>query len=213
MKNFRLIIITTNASSICVSASPRWLCTRNEGSGQFHMLCPIVIYISSTRKITEYFSRFFSFGVSRSFSASSSAASRLLALFFAAVSSPFRAAPYPACSTAWIIAFSSAVPSTPIELVRRDTEHEVTPGTFETAFSTRAWHAAQLMPVTTNCSILLNLASFPIADHFISFCTTFTNSSMDSVLPSFRSSATQPLMCSAMSTLLKLFRALVTADT
>ena len=42
----------------------------------------------------------------------------------------------------------SALPSTPMELVRRLTEQAVTPGTFDTAFSTRALHAAQLMPVT-----------------------------------------------------------------
>ena len=41
-----------------------------------------------------------------------------------------------------------AVPSTPMELVSRLTETEETPGTCETAFSTRAWQAAQLMPVT-----------------------------------------------------------------
>jgi hypothetical protein len=47
-----------------------------------------------------------------------------------------------------MIAAGEAVPSTPIELVRRLTLQEVTPSTFETAFSTRAWQAAQLMPVT-----------------------------------------------------------------
>ena len=41
-----------------------------------------------------------------------------------------------------------AVPSTLIELVRRLTAHEVTPGTFLTARSTLAEHAAQLIPVT-----------------------------------------------------------------
>ena len=35
-----------------------------------------------------------------------------------------------------------------MELVSRLTEHAVTPGTALTAFSTRALHAAQLMPVT-----------------------------------------------------------------
>ena len=47
----------------------------------------------------------------------------------------------------------SAEPSTCIELVRRLTEHEDTPSTFKTAFSTRALHAAQLMPVTLYCFI------------------------------------------------------------
>ena len=46
-----------------------------------------------------------------------------------------------------------ALPSTPMELVRRLTEQEVTPGTLDTAFSTRALQAAQLMPVTLYCSI------------------------------------------------------------
>ena len=45
-------------------------------------------------------------------------------------------------------ACSPAVPSTPMLLVRRLTEQAVTPGTLDTAFSTRALHAAQLMPVT-----------------------------------------------------------------
>ena len=49
---------------------------------------------------------------------------------------------------------AEAVPSTPIEFVKRLTEQPVTPGTFNTAFSTRALHAAQLMPVTLYCSIL-----------------------------------------------------------
>ena len=44
-----------------------------------------------------------------------------------------------------------------MELVSRLTEHAVTPGTFPTAFSTRALQAAQLMPVTLYCSIALSL--------------------------------------------------------
>ena len=43
-----------------------------------------------------------------------------------------------------------AAPSTPIELVSRFTEQDSTPGNFETAFSTRALQAAQLIPVTSN---------------------------------------------------------------
>ena len=38
-----------------------------------------------------------------------------------------------------------------MELVSRLTEQAVTPGTFPTAFSTRAEQAAQLIPVTSNC--------------------------------------------------------------
>ena len=39
-----------------------------------------------------------------------------------------------------------------MEWVSRLTEQAVTPGTAETAFSTRALQAAQLMPVTIYCS-------------------------------------------------------------
>ena len=52
-----------------------------------------------------------------------------------------------------MISALEAVPSTPIELVKRLTEQDVTPGTAFTAFSTRAEQAAQLMPVTLYCSI------------------------------------------------------------
>ena len=58
---------------------------------------------------------------------------------------PFKLAPYPAFSTARTMSAGAAVPSTPIEFVSRLTAHEVTPGTAETAFSTRAEHAAQLI--------------------------------------------------------------------
>ena len=59
--------------------------------------------------------------------------------------------------TSWLVlAASLAVPSTPMELVSRLTEQLVTPGTFFTAFSTRAEQAAQLMPVTLNCSIAIS---------------------------------------------------------
>ena len=56
--------------------------------------------------------------------------------------------------TAAMISSASAVPSTPMELVRRLTEQEVTPFTPDTAFSTRAAQAAQLIPVTVYCSII-----------------------------------------------------------
>lgn len=48
-----------------------------------------------------------------------------------------------------------ASPSTPMELVSRLTAQDVTPGTADTAFSTRAEQAAQLMPVTEYCCIFL----------------------------------------------------------
>ena len=52
-----------------------------------------------------------------------------------------------------MIASGSAVPSTPIDLVSRLTAQAFTPGTWFTAFSTRALQAAQLMPVTIYCFI------------------------------------------------------------
>ena len=61
-----------------------------------------------------------------------------------------------------LMAEGSAVPSTPMELVSRLTEQAVTPGTFPTAFSTRAEQAAQLMPVTLYCFI----GSTPISSAF-----------------------------------------------
>ena len=54
-----------------------------------------------------------------------------------------------------MIACGVAVPSTPMELVSRLTEHAVTPGTLDTAFSTRALQAAQLMPVTVYCFMVV----------------------------------------------------------
>ena len=39
-------------------------------------------------------------------------------------------------------------------IISRLTEQAVTPGTLFTAFSTRALHAAQLIPVTLYCSIV-----------------------------------------------------------
>ena len=65
-----------------------------------------------------------------------------------------REAPYPASSTAFIISAGLTLPCTPIEFVKRLTEQLSTPESFDTAFSTRALHAAQLIPVTTYCSIL-----------------------------------------------------------
>ena len=53
-----------------------------------------------------------------------------------------------------MISSAEALPSTPMELVSRLTEQEVTPFTPDTAFSTRAEQAAQLIPVTVYCSII-----------------------------------------------------------
>ena len=107
------------------------------------MLCPMVIYIRRRRKPTDQISLLRRCGIS-GFEYVSSA--------FGVCACPFRDAPYPAFSTALMIASGEAVPSTPMEFVRRLTAHEVTPSTLLTAFSTRAWHAAQLIPVTLYCS-------------------------------------------------------------
>ena len=104
-------------------------------------MCPIDRYINGIKKHRDAIRRFLKTGVSLSFNKSSS--EKLLC-----VCVPFFFAPYPASSTALMIADGSAVPSTPIEFVNKLTEQDVTPSTLETAFSTRALQAAQLMPVT-----------------------------------------------------------------
>ena len=148
MKNALLMIITTMASSICTMPRPMWLWFKNAGTGQEAMLWPMVMYMRSRRNTRELTRRRTSFGVSRSFSASSSAASFALALSFCEVCAPFGWAPYPAFSTALMMSEGFASPSTAIELVKSDTETLLTPGTLATAFSTWAWHEAQVMPVT-----------------------------------------------------------------
>ena len=65
-----------------------------------------------------------------------------------------------------MISALEAFPSTPMELVSRLTETESTPGTFATAFSTLAWHAAQLMPVTMYCSMILLISLHEFLHHF-----------------------------------------------
>ncbi len=182
MKNFLLIIIITNDSII--SRSPRASgLPRNAGTGHPSIGCPIEKYMSTIRIKTDDISLFFSTGVSLSFSASFSAAYGSYALSEApdllpalppasgslpaapappALPAPGSArsdAPYPASSTALMISDASAVPSTPIEFVSRLTEHDSTPGTLETAFSTCAWQAAQLIPVTSYCCIYRSFLS------------------------------------------------------
>ena len=66
-----------------------------------------------------------------------------------------------------------AVPSTLIELVRRLTEHEVTPGSFLTTRSTLAEHAAQLMPVTLYCSDKIFTAFCNMIEFIIYGLTSF----------------------------------------
>ena len=72
-------------------------------------------------------SLFFNSGVSLSFRHVFTSQRRPLPAFLVA---PFREAPYPAFTTASMMAWEEAVPSTPMELVSRLTEQEVTPGTF-----------------------------------------------------------------------------------
>ena len=136
--------ITTKESSICKIAITTGLLSNPKGNGNPHIVCPIDKYINKRRNKREKTSLLQSAGVSLSASASS---------FSTLFSCVFLKAPYPAFSTASIIAFSLAVPSTPIEFVSKFTEQEVTPGTPKTAFSTLALHAAQLIPLTLYCSI------------------------------------------------------------
>ena len=51
-----------------------------------------------------------------------------------------------------------------MEFVSRLTEQLFTPGSFDTAFSTRAWQAAQLIPLTVYCFILPSFLclSYPV---------------------------------------------------
>ena len=149
------MIITISARTASRSAIPRGVPSKNAGTGQFHIEWPMEKYMRTSKNVTEEISLLFRTGVSLSRSASSSCASFSLAdsPAFCCSCAPRLEAPYPASSTALMICASDAVPSTPMEFVSRLTEHSVTPGTFETAFSTRAWQAAQLIPVTVYCSI------------------------------------------------------------
>ena len=51
-----------------------------------------------------------------------------------------------------------------MEFVSRLTEQLFTPGSFDTAFSTRVWQAAQLIPLTVYCFILPSFLclSYPV---------------------------------------------------
>ena len=154
-------MITVNSN--CINPIATWLSSKNTGTGQFHIICPIEKYISTIKNPIDAHKRFLKTGVSLSFNnASPPSLSETVLLFEKPL---FFAAPYPASSTAFIISVPSAVPSTPIEFVRRLTEHDVTPGTFDTAISTRALPAAHLIPVTVYCSIFCDT----------SFIIVFTN--------------------------------------
>ena len=99
---------------------------------------------------------------SRFFMEAAASSSILAGLFFSVFfPESGKAAPYPACCTAWIIA-SGAVfcwsKSTIMLLVSRLTETDMTPGTFATAFSTWAEQDAQDIPVTRNFCFIILLA-------------------------------------------------------
>ena len=79
-----------------------------------------------------------------------------------------------------MIASGETEPSTIIEFVSRLTEQLSTPDSPDTAFSTLAEQAAQLMPVTSYCVIRLCLLFY--AAHFMSFWSVQTSSSMTLVL-------------------------------
>ena len=160
MKNFWLMTITMAVKINWISPIATWFPSKNAGSGQPHIICPMEKYMRTIRNPTEYQSLRFKTGVSWSFNASS--ASKDCACTLPSFPAPFTDAPYPASCTALMISADDAVPSTPMELVSRLTEQAVTPGTPETAFSTRLLQAAQLMPVTIYCSILLSFPPFSI---------------------------------------------------
>ena len=161
MKNSLLMTITISARTICAIAITSCFPSSHAGSGNLNIICPMERYISTARKPRDINSLRLSFGVSLSLSASSSSE------YIEAASSPEPALPlpallplsltgfalYPASLTALIILSGDAVPSTPMEFVRRFTEQTVTPSTFETAFSTLAEHAAQCIPDTLYLSI------------------------------------------------------------
>ena len=74
---------------------------------------------------------------------------------------PFSFAPYPAARTAEIISSLVASPETVIIPERRLTEQPLTAGSAETALSTLAEHAAQLIPVTIKVFIYIKSPKAP----------------------------------------------------
>ena len=104
-----------------------------------------------------------------------------------------------------------------MEFVRRLTAHEVTPGTALTAFSTCAWQAAQLIPVTLYLSIFSPFSGRQRLPeeiricYFMSFSVRRASSSMTASFPFLMSSATQPLIWAARSSRLKALRAEIAA--
>ena len=123
----------TTVNNSCKSPIATWLFSKKDGRGHPHIICPMETYIRTIKKPREAISRFFSTGVSLSFRASVSEDDRVFRSGFLFLI----AASYPALRTAAMISSVFAVPSTPMELVSRLTEQEVTPFTPDTAFSTR----------------------------------------------------------------------------
>ena len=130
-KNFLLMIITASARIISIEETITGLC-KPEGIGHPNIICPIERYIRRIRSTAELIRRRTNIGDSLSFKDSSIDSALVV------VERSMTLAPYPASTTAFIISSSLAEPSTPIELVRRLTEHDSIPSSFETAFSTRA---------------------------------------------------------------------------
>ena len=64
MKNLWFITMTMAARIICRIPIATWLFAKNEGTGQFHMPCPMEKYIRTRRKTMEDRSLFLSLGVS-----------------------------------------------------------------------------------------------------------------------------------------------------
>ena len=158
-KNLKLINttgITSNKSvseKIIAFSTPRKI----SGSGQ-PIICPMEIYESGTANTSESFRRFFTASYSCRAISFAEACIDLEALPCCAAS--FSDAPYPASVTAPIIfCVSSAVSSysTTMLFFNKLTAILSTPGSLPTAFSTRALQAAQVMPVTLNCSFFIAL--------------------------------------------------------
>ena len=133
-KNRLWITKTTAARTACRDAFTAGF-SRNAGNGSPNIR-PIARYIKRSTKPTER-NRLLRSRLNSVFTKGSSSF---------AVSGATK--PYPAAVTAAAISASEASPSTPSCPLNRFTAQEETPGTAETAFSTRALHAAQLIPVT-----------------------------------------------------------------
>ena len=143
MKNCRLITMRITQRIICRIPGKAGLPENAPGRGSPSICAPMERYISASKKTTETARRF---RIARnSLLSNRSSSGKIPASPPEAL--PIRAAPYPAASTARMISCSPAEPSTDMEFVSRFTAHTSTPGSFDTAFSTRALQAAQDMPV------------------------------------------------------------------